>query len=272
MTDKISTDNLTGVMETLLPVLYSRVFETHQDNPIFRDPIALAWVERIDYDFSQYDDAPLNHLGVAIRTEIFDDAVRDFIGKHPSATIVNIAAGLDTRFYRMDNGQLTWIELDLPESVAVRRQLMDETERHYTLEASALDTDWMDSLAQDAPILFIVEGLLMYLTEAQIKAMLGAIAERFPRAELLLEVIGVSQAKNTHLNDAISKTDAQFKFGIRDASEMGDWHPKLEYLGDVSVYDRHAERWLALDLDWKGKPVAYYRNSTDRIVYLRIKD
>ena len=272
MLEKISTNNLTGVMETLLPVLYARVVETRQGNPIFQDPIAVQWVERIEYDFSQYDDAPMNHLGVAIRSEIFDELVRDFIQKNPSATIVNIAAGLDTRFYRMDNGQLTWIELDLPESIAVRRQLMQETERHYTLEASALDTDWMDTLPQDEPILFIVEGLLMYLTEEQIKRMLGAIAERFSQAELLLEVIGVSQAKNTHLNDAISKTDAQFKFGIRDASEMGQWHPKLEYIRDISIYDRYPERWLALDMDWKGKPITYYRNSTDRIVQLRIKD
>src|SRR5690606_25325270 len=93
MTEKISTDNLTGVMETLLPVLYARVVETQSEKPIFQDPIAVQWVERIDYDFAQYDDSPLNHLGVAIRTEIFDDLVYDFIEKHPSATIVNIAAG-----------------------------------------------------------------------------------------------------------------------------------------------------------------------------------
>lgn len=270
MTEKISTEGLTGVMETLLPVLYARAYETRQEQPIIHDPIAEAWIERIDYDFAQYDKAVLNNLGVAIRSEILDEAVRKFITEHPNATIVNIASGLDTRFYRMDNGQITWIELDLPASIAVRRQLMTETERHRLLEASALETDWMDTLDKDSPTLFIVEGLLMYLTEAQIKAMLSAIAERFSSADLLLEVIGVSQAKKTHLNDAISKTDAQFQFGICDTSEMADWHPNLEYMGDTSIYDRHQARWLALDIDWKGKPISYYRNSTDRIVHLRV--
>lgn len=271
MREKLSTECLTGVMETLLPVLYARAFETRQDKPIIHDPVAEAWIERIDYNFSQYDEAVLNNLGVAIRTEIFDEKVAKFIKDNPSATIVNVASGLDTRFYRMDNGKITWIELDLPASIAIRRQLMDETIRHRTLEASALETEWMDALATDAPILFIVEGLLMYLTEADIKAMLGALTERFPHAELLLEVIGVSQAKKTHLNDAISKTDAQFKFGIRDASEMGQWHPTLHYIGDSSIYERHQDRWLALNLDWKGKPITYYRDSTDRIVYLRVQ-
>ena len=110
----------------------------------------------------------------------------------------------------------------------------------------------------------------MYLTQTQIKAMLSAIADRFPNADLLLEVIGVSQAEKTHLNDAISKTDAQFKFGIREASEMANWHPKLDYISDTSIYDRHQERWLALDIDWEGQPIHYYRNSTDRIVHLRV--
>lgn len=270
MSEKITVSKLTGVMETLLPVLYSRAYESQRPDAIIHDPVAIEWVGRIDYDFSRFDDAAMNNLGVAIRTDILDDYTSKFIAAHPEATIVNIAAGLDTRFYRMDNGTIRWIELDLAESIAVRRQLMTETERHTTMVASALETDWMDDLATDKPLLFIVEGLLMYFTESQIKAMLTAIVERFPKSELLLEVLGVSQAKNTHLNDAISKTDATFKFGIRDASTMGTWHPHLDYMTETSIYDRHIERWLALDIDWKGKQPADYRNSTDRIVHLRV--
>lgn len=270
MSDKIDVNKLIGVMETLLPVLYARVFETRQEDGIINDPVAEQWLSRIDYDFSRFDTAVLNHFGVAVRTDILDDYTRGFIEEYPNATIVNIAAGLDTRFYRMDNGQITWFELDLPDSIAVRRQLMQETERHRTIAASALDTDWMDTLPKNTPILFIVEGLLMYLTEIQIKSMLAAIAARFRKAELLLEVLGVSQSKNTHLNDAISKTAAQFQFGIRDASEMGNWHPKLKYLGDTSIYDRHEDRWLNLDIDWKGKKISDFRNSTGRIVHLQV--
>ncbi len=272
MAEKITVEALSGVMETLLPVLYSRVFEANQDNPIIEDPVAAEWVSRIDYDFSRFDDSELNHFAVAIRTEILDDYSRAFLEQYPAATVINIAAGLDTRFYRMDNSQLTWIELDLPESMAVRRQLMEETERHKTIVASALDTDWMDELQRDSPVLFIIEGLLMYLTEEQIVGMLSAITERFPQAEFLMEVIGVGQSKNTHLNDAISKTDAQFQFGIRDVSQMGTWHPKLKFVDYVSIYDRYGARWLSYDIDWKGKRPADYRDSTGRIVHLKVTD
>ncbi|MEL6309627.1 MAG: class I SAM-dependent methyltransferase, partial [Chloroflexota bacterium] len=276
MNDKISTDGLTGVMETLLPVLYSRVVESQREDAIFHDPIAIEWAERIDYDFSRFDadKAPLNHLGVAIRTEILDEYVSNFLERHPSSTVVNIAAGLDTRFYRMDNGKVQWRELDLAPSIAVREKLMSKTERHFTVTASALETQWMDILKQqlptNAPILFVVEGLLMYFTETQIKGLLSAIAERFAGAELLLEVLGESQAKKTHLNDAISQTSAQFKFGIRDTSQMAAWHAELTFLGDTSIYDRHVDRWLALDIDWKGKSPSAYRDKTDRIVHLQV--
>ena len=110
----------------------------------------------------------------------------------------------------------------------------------------------------------------MYLTEDQIKGMLAEIVERFPKAEFLLEVMGYTQAKHTDRNDAISKTDATFQFGIRDASDMGEWLPESEYIKDISIYDRHVERWLALDIDWGSKTPADFRHSVTRIVHLKV--
>ena len=75
--------------------------------------------------------------------------------------------------------QIHWLEFDLPESIAVRRRLMEETERHQCIIGSALETDWMDSLPKTGDKLFIVEGLLMYFTEEQVKSFLGAIADHF---------------------------------------------------------------------------------------------
>lgn len=268
---KVSTAQLQGVAETLLPVLYSRVVESRLADAIFQDPIAIEWVSQIDYDFSKFERSEQNNLGVAIRTEILDDYARAFISEHPQATVVNVAAGLDTRFFRMDNGQLRWYELDFPEVIAVRRQLMTETERHQCIAGDALDRAWLSQISHQGKVLFIVEGLLMYFTEAQVQQFLRNVADAFPSAELLLEVIGVSQAQRTHLNDAISQTNASFKWGIRDVEMMAQWHPTLNYLEDTSIYDRYEARWLALPLPWKDRPSAY-RNATDRIVRMRVNN
>lgn len=266
---KIDASHLTGVTETLLPVLYARVHESRQPEGIIRDPVAEDWVQRIDYDFSRFEDSIINHFGVAVRTEILDDYVRDIIAAHPDCTVINIAAGLDTRFYRMDNGSIHWYELDLPPVIALRRRLMTETDRHRCLPGSALDFTWADQITHAGTVLFIVEGLLMYFDESQVKHLLTEIVQHFPGATMLLEVIGVSQANRTHLNDAISRTDAEFRWGIRDVTTMADWHPCLRYISDVSIYDRHEARWLALPIDWRDEPAAF-RNAVDRIVKLTV--
>ena len=64
------------------------------------------------------------------------------IEKNPDCTVVNIACGLDTRFYRMDNGKITWYNLDLPETIAIRNQIFEESGRVSTIGISALDPAW----------------------------------------------------------------------------------------------------------------------------------
>ncbi|MDB5101470.1 MAG: tcmP, partial [Cyanobacteria bacterium RYN_339] len=120
MTERIKT-RLEGVEETLLIPLWARAAETRRGDALIRDDRAVELVEQIDYDFKKLSWDWTTQVGVAIRTEILDDATRAFLAKHPDGLIINIAAGLDTRFYRLDNGQLHWVDVDLPNSMALRR-------------------------------------------------------------------------------------------------------------------------------------------------------
>jgi methyltransferase (TIGR00027 family) len=267
--EKAPTHKLIGVPETMMVPLYARAVETQREDALFHDPKAVEMIERIDYDFSRFADSQLSNLGVAIRTEIFDELTAAFIEKYPDAVIVNIAAGLDTRFTRVDNGRILWYDLDLPESIEMRSAFFKETERNRWIAKSALDFSWADDVERRDHTLFIVEGLLMYFTEDQVKALIGAIVERFPGAEMLLEVIGVSQSKNTHVIDAVSKTGANFQWGIRHAETMADWDERLIYLEDISLYDRHQDRWFATGVEFPA-PLIDLRNTVDRIVHLKV--
>ncbi|MCU0511715.1 MAG: class I SAM-dependent methyltransferase [Anaerolineae bacterium] len=271
MTLKHSAAALTGVPETLLIPLYARAQETQRPGGICSDPLAVTMLERIDYDFSRFAAGHASALGIAIRTEILDELTRAYLAQHPDAVVVNIAAGLDTRFFRVDTGRCRWYELDLPESIALRRRLLDETERHPCLAASALDHDWLAQIERRPPTLIIVEGLLMYFREDEVQRLLLAVAQHFPGAELLLEVMGRTQAQRTDQNDLVSHTAAVFQWGLRHAADLATWHPRLRYLTDVSIYDRHAERWHALPLTWPAS-LAALRNTVNRIVHLRVAD
>lgn len=107
MSDKLKVD-LNGTAETMLQSFYARAQYSKSKKHKFYDAKAVELVDRIDYDFSLAERDHKMGLGVIARTIVFDELVKDFIDKHPDCTVVNIASGLDTRFYRMDNGRITW--------------------------------------------------------------------------------------------------------------------------------------------------------------------
>jgi len=268
MSEKVSTEKLTGVPETMLIPLYSRAIETQRPDGIINDEKAVEMMARIDYDFSRFADGNATQTGVAIRTEIFDEQVRAFIAANPDGVIVNLGAGLDTRYFRMDNGRILWYELDLPESIEIREKFISPDARHRYIAKSVLDFSWLDDIEQRPAALFIAEGLLMYFDEADVKMLILTLANRFSGAEMLLEVMGFSQARRTHLNDMVSKTSAVFKWGLRNTADIVAWDNRIAHLGDVSMYDRYAERWLALDLNWPAS-LSDLRNTVNRIVHLK---
>ena len=268
MSEKHSVDKLIGVPRTLLVPLYGRYAESLRDDAIIHDEYAIQAIESIDYDFSVFEQDHPSNLGIAVRTEIFDELTQDFIQRHPNGTIVNLGAGVDARFYRLDNGQINWIDLDLPESMDIRRKFLNESPpRHRFLTKSVLDLTWPDEV-QHTPALFIAEGLFIYFDESDVKTVLTALAERFPQSEMLLEVIGRSMAQNTQDYQGVASTHATFRWGIRHAERIANWHPKIHYLTDISIYDRYQARWLDLPIKW-GASLADLRNTPSRIVHLR---
>lgn len=274
MEEKASTEYLIGVPETMMIPLFARAMETQRVDGIIRDPHAVTMMARIDYDFSRFENSEPTMLGIAIRTEVLDERTHAFIATHPDALIINIAAGLDTRFDRVDNGRITWIDLDLPESIAIREQFITPSARQHFIASDVLDFAWfkqVEALVPDAHergVMLILEGLLMYFEEADVKRLLIALAEQFPTAEVLLEVTGVSMAKKQERQIAVNKTSAHFKWGIRHARDLESWDSRIHFVVDVSIYDRYESRWLTMGLDFPA-PLNDLRNTTLRIVHLR---
>ena len=184
MNEKIT---LSGVPETMLQTLYARAKETCPRGAI-RDEKAAALVERIDYDFSLADKDAAMHSGVIARTIVLDRLVEGFLAQHQSAAVVNLACGLDTRCYRVE-GYGRWYNLDLPETMAVRAELLPESGKITQLAMSAMD-DWSAAVEErDAPALVIIEGLTMYLSERDVQRIFEVIAARFPRVTVLVETM-----------------------------------------------------------------------------------
>ena len=173
---------LGAVQETLFITLAARARETQRKHPVLRDPKAAEMVESIDFDTARYGRGAGGFVTV-LRTAIIDFWVRGFLAAHPAATVVELGTGLNTRFERVDNGQVHWFDLDLPDTIELRRNFFADTGRRRMIAASVLDEDWLPAVAQSqGPYFFVADGVLVYLPQDQVMATLARIAARFPGA------------------------------------------------------------------------------------------
>jgi O-methyltransferase involved in polyketide biosynthesis len=181
---------LDAVPETMLWTLYHRALEARRPDAVLADPMAVDLVEAIDYPFEQRFGA---HAGVAqgqaLRAHRFDIEVRRFLAAHPDGTVVALGEGLETQFWRVDNGRVHWLSVDLAESIDLRSRLLPSSPRLRTFAGSVLDTAWMDDVDPTRGVLLTAQGLLMYLRPGQVRQLIASCAERFPGGALAFDAV-----------------------------------------------------------------------------------
>lgn len=212
---------LNGVAETMLQSFYARAQYSKKKHHKFYDARAVELVEKIDYDFSKATRDSTMSSGVIARTIVFDELVQEFIDRNPDCTVVNIACGLDTRAYRMDNGRLTWYNLDLPEVISLRDQIFQESGRISTISGSAMEEAWAEAVKVRGRMLFIMEGLTMYLTSEEVGHILSIIRDHFDNAYVLMECISPMWVSRQGVEKSIQDTGAKFKWGANTFDDLG---------------------------------------------------
>lgn len=221
---KRQTAALEGVAETLMITLYARVIESQRPDPIVVDAKAVENAAQVDYDFSKYQAGWTSQLGCVIRVREIDKLVTGFLNQHPDALVVNLGAGLCTRFFRISDSRVQWYEVDFPDVIDLKQRLIPQSDRYHYISSSILDFGWIDQIPfpPQQPLLILMEGVSMYLSEAENQALLREISERLAPAQMILDVLG-RQAKNpksTQKHDTVFKTNASFKWGTNDLQEL----------------------------------------------------
>lgn len=237
---------LSGVTETMLQTIYARAKETKTRGAI-KDSKAVEIIDSLDYDFSLADKDSAMHNGVIARTIVLDRLAGKFLRLHPGAVAVNIACGLDTRCYRM-KGYSHWYNLDLPETIEVRRSILPPTEKITQIAMSAMD-DWGGEVAENGvPALVIIEGLTMYLSEADVQRIFSVISARFGKAQVLVEVMNPAVAKRFR-EKSIEGSKAKFTWGVKN----GAGESRVEVLKGISFGVEKGEFCVLLGPSGSGK-------------------
>jgi len=258
--DEKSIAKIKDISETLLIPLYSRALESQTDNPFLVDNKAVEITNELNKIFLHSDSKLHQNLAqgktrrlqgkklsaaLSLRTRKFDSYCTSFLKKNPKGTIVELGCGLSTRFPRMDNKQLTWYDLDFPEVIEIRKQFFKESSRYHLIASSVLDFEWMKKIDNHQNILFVAEGLLMYLHEDEVKNLILNLQKNFPGCEIACEVVNtfIIQVLKRKLwrkkfqRDFHLGKDASFYFGITASNDFEKWNKGIRFLDEWTYFD-----------------------------------
>ena len=228
MADRPLSIELSGVAETLLWPLYARAAETQRPDAILNDAVAVELVGRIDYPFTDRFGQPQQVL--ALRETSFDNQVSRFLATHPYGTVVALADGLNTQYWRLDNGTARWLSVDLPEVVDLRRRLLPEPERARYVACSALESAWMDLVDPSHGVFITAQGLFMYLRGEQAYSIVYRCATGFPGSTLMFDAMPWAFTASFRGNTVL---DTVFMRGSRSGPDRYHlppmpWHSSFE--------------------------------------------
>lgn len=182
----IDARHLTAVSETALLTLHQRATEAARPDGVIEDPMAITLRDGLGYDYHHFG---RTHQATALRALAFDVASRRYLQTHRRASVVALAEGLQTSFWRLDNGEMNWLSVDLEPVVRLRQQLLPASDRLRYLAQSALDHSWMDQVDATNGVLITAEGLFQYLEHDAVFDLIAACAARFPGGQLIFDSV-----------------------------------------------------------------------------------
>jgi methyltransferase (TIGR00027 family) len=239
---EIAAQSLSGVTETLLITLAIRAFESQRPDALIKDERAEALVSQMDQDLLRKKLAKVedySQVAMILRSRDFDCHTQDYLARHPDAVVLHIGCGLDTRFERVDDGQVEWYDLDLPDVIELRRKLIGgEGERYHLLACSVLDNAWLDTVSthRQRPFLFLAEGVFMYFDEAQVKSLVLALKEHFLGAELAFDAFSPLLNWANNLRVTLTKVGARSHWALKNGQDLERWSDGIRLLDERFPY------------------------------------
>ena len=232
--------NLGDIEETLFIPLLGRAIIRRLYPSLLNDAKAIELVEQIDYDFSTLKKhaSLLSNLLLAVRTKQIDGKIRAYLTEHPQASVIDLGTGLDTTFYRVDNGMVHWYNLDVPSVMALRSTLLPAPERTTYLSASLFDPEWFAAIADvDNGVFITAAGVLPYFEASLVRTLLSSLADAFPGAEVVFntqsrfgKLIGDWELRRVGMHGSTTK------WALKDARTITGWDNRLVLLDQFPLF------------------------------------
>jgi O-methyltransferase involved in polyketide biosynthesis len=249
----LQIDSLSEVSETLLIPLCFRALESKEPNPIVFDQKALAIVSQIAYDFAKLEKAGIDRVFSMMRCREFDHYAKTFLTEHPAGSVVEIGCGLGDRLSRIDQANtahVNWYNLDLPEVMAIRAQLLGNSSRSKSIAGSVLDSAWLSQVTVQPgeKVLFLAEGVLPYFAETDVKRLVQMLCETFSGCELVFDALSPFMIRFHQRGSSMKDAAAQLRWAVANDRDLERWGNNIRLLESWRYFDQPEPRLRAASL------------------------
>ena len=231
----ITLPAFTPIEQSLFLTLCGRALDHRSPHPILGDALADEVVRKLDYDVGRFHLSASPILNIALRAKKLDQVARNFIARHPDAVGLDLGAGLDTRVFRIDPpSTVDWYDVDFPEVVTARQQLLPDRPNAHDIGADLTDPDWLDAVPSGRPAVIVADGLLAFLTPDDMISLLNRLIDHFPGGEVAFNGysrFAIWAAKHYHGTQSVA--GLLKSPGFDDPHEPEHWNPRLRLVNEI---------------------------------------
>ena len=248
-------DILSAVSETALITLRSHVIESEKPRPVIEDAVAVICLNRLQSLLpDDVRDRILNRKlpaaltgHIALRARKYDSYCRKFLEKHPDGLVISMGCGFDTRYWRVAGTPGNYMEVDLPEVIEVKKEILGGSPEFEMIGSSVLDTKWMEQVAsrQKKQVLFLSEGLFMYLFEKDVVQLFQRLSGTFSESSIVFEMVHKKYTggfwkkivESKMKRNSGSKAGSSFNYGIKEAGDIESYAKNLKVQEEWSYFE-----------------------------------
>lgn len=201
-----------------------------KNNLFLHDPKAEEIVSKIDYDFNSLKQSKWLSMYISLRASIIDNLCNEYLYKHKNTTVIHLGCGLDSRYLRINQNYNIWYDIDYQNVIEIRKKFYNQDEKYQMIGSSVLDYSWLQKINMSDNILIVAEGLIMYLSEIELKDLLKQIKSKFKKVHLIFDSYSKMALKLSNIKNPINKVGAKVKYGINTPNDFLKLNDNLKYI------------------------------------------
>ena len=161
---------------------------------------------------------------MGIRAAVFDSWVRQQTAAAEGTLVLHIGCGLDSRVQRVQAETCLWYDIDFPQVIDERKRYFTETAQYKMLAADVRNSSWLQALPKAERAVVVMEGVSMYLTPDENRALFAALAAHFGSVCLLADCYSTLAARLSRYKNPINDVGVTQVFGIDDPAALESAH------------------------------------------------